>query len=170
MEGKKLEILVVEDKEENIQAAKKYFTEIEAKADFAKSYDKAVEKLGSKVYACVVTDLYFPKSGDSEPEKLGFELIKEIEKQMVPYVLITGGVDHHEHSASYVLYPWSDKSKLGVKDSSGSIEGEQCQLTKDMPEAWKKAFEGLIAACDLETLFETHKRRIKHCKKSEGVA
>ena len=74
----KIDILIVEDREENRRAAQKYFDmRNDVHADFATNYDEGMRKLQGGLYGVGIFDLELPRSEDREPEKLGFELAKE---------------------------------------------------------------------------------------------
>ena len=94
---KPLEILVVEDKEENIKAAQDYFkTRQDVHLDVATNYDKGLRKLREGMYAFGIFDLELPRAEGSEPEKLGCELAHEATRYAIYWAIITAGIDHHQ--------------------------------------------------------------------------
>ena len=78
----KLEILIVEDREENMAAAKKYFGKLEnVSADYAKDYTEAIANLESKKYGAVISDIFFPEKTGTEERQLGKKFIYVLAKE-----------------------------------------------------------------------------------------
>ena len=71
MNENNLEILVVDDGLENLDAARKYFEGIEAvNVDYAKDYSEASKLIESKKYHGALLDLYFPEETNSGSKEL----------------------------------------------------------------------------------------------------
>ena len=61
MEKTKLEILIVEDNETNIAAAREYFSQRkDISVDFATNYLQALKLLEEKTYSAAMVDVHFP--------------------------------------------------------------------------------------------------------------
>ena len=194
-ENKKLEILVVDDREENREAAKKYFsTRKEVNVDFAETYNDGLKKLNEKVYAFGIFDIELPKNKAEKPERLGYGLGDEADKQSLDYVLITSGLDHHHVVSAYVQYSFEDKElerKQNMKKSYDDAKNrndkfamqnvlahstgrdieligfkELTETPKNSPNAWKQVYETLIAECpNAQAIFESKKRYFKNTGK-----
>lgn len=161
MEKEPLEILVVDDKEENLKAAIEYFsTKSNISVISAKSYEEAMQKLQEKVYAVGLFDLELPVKEGAEPEELGFKLVDEAEKYKMPWAVITSGIDHHQCKSAFVCFPWmSEREAVEFDRISG------CKLTeapKTSPESWKRIYEVIEDMYPLlEELTNSRKRRYK---------
>lgn len=73
-ETKKIEILVVEDKEEHLKDAKELFNEfgsiININTDFVKSYSETQKKLTAKTYDGILSDVFLPTESEEHFSKL----------------------------------------------------------------------------------------------------
>ena len=140
MERKPLEILVVEDREENREAAREYFnTRDDVHVDFATSYDEGLRKLQEGLYGIGIFDLELPRTEGAEPEKLGFELAREAEKYGMPWAVITAGIDHHQCEAAFVSYSWE-----GIKDPNEKLTEITEIPKKTNPRSWQIVYETLV--------------------------
>ncbi|MEM1535601.1 MAG: response regulator [Candidatus Pacearchaeota archaeon] len=72
-------ILIVEDKIENIESARKYFEKYDIEIDVAQTGKEALEKLekNNDSYLFSVVDLSLPKVKGGEEELIGFEIGKK---------------------------------------------------------------------------------------------
>lgn len=132
----KIEVLIVEDKQENKEAAQKYFkTRNDVKIDFASTFEEGLKKLRQKKHDFGIFDLELPKKEGDEPEKLGFDLAKEAEKLIIPWAVITAGIDHHQCYSAFVSYFWEEEK----------APREITETPKNDPRAWQKVFEKLEA-------------------------
>ena len=66
-----LEILVIEDKEHHLKDAKELFKEkidggVNIKVDYAINYEEAKEKLKTKLYAGILSDIFFPSGSEAD--------------------------------------------------------------------------------------------------------
>ena len=98
---KKLEILVVEDTPENMEAAKQYFDSVEEiHAEYATNRNEAFSMIDSKRYDGVITDRSIPRcEGDKEDntfylQNQGFLVGLKSELENIPWVM------HSEHGMS----------------------------------------------------------------------
>ena len=125
-------ILVVDDREENRAAAKSYFgTRSDVEVDYATDYEEAISNLEKELYAGAILDVNFPRKQGCEPEKLGFELGKELNtKYRIPHVFLTAGQTEHHGKWGSVL--------LGEEASVRSTKD------KVYPQAWQTAYETLL--------------------------
>jgi len=149
MENEKpLEILVVDDRTENRMVAQEYFnTRTDVKVDFATSYSEGLQKLREGLYAIGIFDLELPRMEGSEPEKLGFELAREAERYMMPWAVITTGIDHHNCKAAFVSYCWNgliDPSEAVRNNHRRDIIREITETPKTDPKCWQRVYETLI--------------------------
>jgi len=149
---KQLEILIVEDREENRIAAKKYFNTQNVCVDFATSYDEGLQKLQEGLYAVGIFDLELPRKKGDEPEKLGFELAKKATKYAMPWAVITAGTDHHQCKAAFVSYIWE-----GIKDPNEKL-GEITEIPKTDLRSWQKVYETLVQNQDIDEIVAARKR------------
>lgn len=155
MENEKpLEILVVDDRAENRMAAQEYFsTRTDVKVNFAASYCEGLQKLREGLYAVGIFDLELPRTEGAEPEKLGFELAKEAEKYMMPWAVVTAGIDHHRCTAAFVRYCWEGiinpsesitNTSEAAKNYSRGIMQEITEIPKTDPRSWQRVYETLV--------------------------
>lgn len=150
MENKKskLEILIIDDLEENRNAARIGLRDI-AEITFATNYAEAMKKLEEKSYAAAIVDLNFPRNEGEGPQKIGFELEQYLEtingKYRIPHIYLTNFM-HGEKSQSMIY--------LDEKTNWGSTSTD-----KSTPGAWTSAFEKLTKLYDnLEEIFESKQR------------
>lgn len=75
-------ILLVEDNERFIYAAKQYFSTIDAEVevDYAQDYDEAMKFLDEVKYDCVISDCFFPKAKGSNDKSLGKKTLKKLKE------------------------------------------------------------------------------------------
>ena len=105
MEDKTLEILIIEDKEENLSTTT-LLTKKGYSADIARNLAEAFEKLDGKRYDMVLTDMNFPIGkgrvssplrGDTHTEApLGYSVILYAATKKVPYAAVVSDTDHHQ--------------------------------------------------------------------------
>jgi CheY-like chemotaxis protein len=132
MAKKKLEILVVEDRAENVAAARQYFsTRPELSFDVAGNYADALKMANKKVYAGAILDLNFPKQEGRQPENLGLELGKALDKQGLAWVVLTA-IDHCGVACSRILF-----------DQEGCVLVGKAPAKTD-PKAWALAYDNLL--------------------------
>lgn len=80
-EGRKKRVLVVEDDEQNVRAAKIFFQSgnIEnVEVEFARDFKEATNKLDSEEYDVVISDFLFPEKVGSKEKELGIRLTYEL--------------------------------------------------------------------------------------------
>lgn len=83
-QNEKLEIIVVDDRAENIAAARQYFeTRPEINVTYATSYDEAAKLMDEYVYAAGLFDLELPRTAGTQTKQLGFELADKMPKMPV---------------------------------------------------------------------------------------
>jgi CheY-like chemotaxis protein len=179
----KLEVLIVEDSEENITAAKEYFSKMEDFVTvFSDNFEDAMKKLNEHVYAYAIFDMNFPRTKGGIPEKLGNELAKEADSLALQYALMTAGIDHHQCLSAFVKY--YDEGENGdvkkrftpqtLKDYEIKAEGffELTETPKSSPRSWKLLFErgsykhscGLMVASELPAVRASVRSRKDHLK------
>ena len=154
MKGKKLEILVVEDREENRKAAQEYFsTRDDVSVDFATNYEEAIKKLDGEMYAAAILDIEFPRTKGASPKRLGLELGKELDvvkgKYRVPHVFLSGGYFHHDNPCARVFL-----DGVCVEKGMGGTT-----VDKTFPKAWRDAYEKLLEVCPNIDEIATSKER-----------
>lgn len=152
---KKIQVLVVDDREENRNAAAEYFkTREDVEVDFAESYTQAMEMLNKKVYYYGLFDLELPKKEGDEPEKLGFDLAEKADDLMMPWAIITAGRGHgrteEEMQCANATHFLGDIDKTPrefiLKPSKSNPTYEKVYLStkrKSNPISWKLVFECL---------------------------
>lgn len=126
MEIKK--VLIVDDKTENINAAKQYFKSIPAKTEYATNSDEAIKKIKESYdaeakYDLVITDLKM------ETKTAGIDVVKEAILNGTYATIATG--------ANY------DKSENDPHGPTTTIRpsGDSIRSKKDKPETWTFALE-----------------------------
>jgi response regulator RpfG family c-di-GMP phosphodiesterase len=149
----KLEILIIDDMEENRNAAKTALSD-KADIDFATNYEDGLRKMQTKVYAFGIFDLELPRKQGMEPEKLGYNLADEANKQALDHALITAGIDHHQCKSAFVRYCWDEKIDDWLKEHGKPTDreyeiklhgfNEMTEIPKNSPRAWQKVYEELI--------------------------
>ena len=176
-ENKKLEILVVDDRAENIAAAR---TALKGKAnvDVAMNYEDGLKKLESKVYAFGIFDIQMPRKEGMKTENLGFDLEKAAEKYALDHALITAGIDHHNCNAAFVRYCFDEKRNKGFEDAcikhgktgydshTHSMKAknfhEITEIPKSNPRAWNHVYDVLIKEHpNVQEIFESKQRYFK---------
>jgi CheY-like chemotaxis protein len=114
-------MLIVDDTLENISAAKEYFSkQNNLEVDYSSSAKDAIEKLKSKNYDYLMTDL------EMEENKSGLDVIKEGLKQYTIGVIVTGfnyDGDDKGHGPNTSMRP----------SEVGSVSGK-----KDDPKVWEQ--------------------------------
>lgn len=133
---KPLRILIVDDREENLDAAKEYFDTVENIAvDFASNYEEAMQKLNNEKYDLAMFDLQLPRTKNSgDTEKLGFKLAEEAERYTIPWAVITMGIDHHQCRSAFVNYFYEPNREVH----------EITETPKTDPRAWERVFNSLL--------------------------
>jgi len=121
-------ILVVDDREENLDAAKQYFQTINLHVEYATNAKDAIDKMKAayekeEKYDFILSDL------EMETKTAGLDVVKEALEQR-SYVTIASGVN----------YDKSDTDQHGpnttIRPTGTSIKGK-----KEKPEVWKFALE-----------------------------
>ena len=144
-----LEILVVEDNETNMTAAKEAFSD--CKGYFIKNYDGARAFLQNNKVDVLLTDLMMPKgtntgmsekatelSGEQMP--YGFAIALQAAKENVPNIAVITDANHHEHPMIWATDPLA-YGPLKVENSVLRFY----QRSKDKPEYWKEILNDLRA-------------------------
>ncbi|MBT4111147.1 hypothetical protein HOE37_04780 [Candidatus Woesearchaeota archaeon] len=158
MAGNKLEILVVDDREENRKAAQVYFESIDGvHVDFAVNYEEGLQKLRQGPYAIGMFDLELPKAEGYQPEILGFELAKEAERRYIPWLVITAGIDNHNNlgEVAFVNYFWE-----GIVDPTEIRE--KTRAPKSDPKSWQEVYEKIIR--EIPNVEEIQQARTRYAK------
>jgi len=172
----KLEILIVEDREENRNAAKAALKD-KINIDFATNYEDGLKKLQTKVYAFGIFDVELPRKDEMKTEKLGFELENEAYKYGLDYALITAGIDHHQCRSAFVKYYFDGKeSKDFAKkkkelrkyydDHNSDIRArnfhEITEVPKTSPKAWERVYETLLEVSpNVKDMVKTKKKYLE---------
>jgi response regulator RpfG family c-di-GMP phosphodiesterase len=167
----KLEILIVEDREENRNAAKAALAD-KVSIDFAINYEDGLKKMQTKVYAFGIFDLELPRKNGMKTEKLGYSLSDEADKYALDHALITAGIDHHECKSAFVRYCWEEKiddyCKKVLKPTDREYEiklngfHEMTEVPKTDPRAWQKVYTTLLATnSNVENIVESKKIYLK---------
>ncbi len=142
-------ILIVEDKEEHIEAAKQQLDDYNL--TIAQNFDEFKELVGGSVYGenkkpefeVVLTDLNFPLEEYSNEAPIGYAAVLYSVRAKVPYVGMISATNHHEGSIS--------ESLIWVKDKFYDINGTRVRIfdddsfgTRGLPKRWDKALECLV--------------------------
>ncbi|MCF7872012.1 response regulator [Candidatus Woesearchaeota archaeon] len=152
-------ILVVDDREENTQAAKEYFQTIPIKTDYASSAQEAITKMKENYkaetkYDLIITDL------EMETKNAGLDVVKEALNQTI-YVTIATGMNYdqpeeHGHGPSTTIMPTKE-----------SIKGK-----KNNPEVWEQAMKitlDYIASPEIQRSYNSAKRYKKYTGKESEL-
>jgi hypothetical protein len=121
----KLEILVVEDGEENLAAAKVHFGN---NADYASDYEQAMQKLKEKQYKGVITDLCFPEKTGAETTGLIYPFLDKV-------LAYFKGKDFEDMSENFIQQQLEKMEKMKTETTElpyGALIVEYC-LEKDIP-------------------------------------
>ena len=119
---KTIKILIVDDKPENIDAAKKYFSSTNIQADYANSAKEAtaILKENKTQYDLIITDL------EMETPTSGLDVIREGLRQYTLGAIATGQDATSKHHGANVT----------IKPDGGTINGK-----KNNPEIWEYIYE-----------------------------
>jgi len=149
----KLEILVVEDREENILAAKSAFNaNSQINVEYARTYEEAITRLKQKLYAGIISDVHFPRTEGREPEDLGLDFLNEAGcsgRYCTPTMLLTGGKDH-DTTITLIIdptknYPGDIKTRNGYSEEKLKYYPTRTTcLTKENPSPWNDALNMLL--------------------------
>jgi len=144
----KLKILIVEDKQENVDAARKFFdTKPEIEADYAQTYQGAINLLEQNLYAGAIVDINFPREPGKSEEIIGLELGEQLNiakgRYRTPHVYLSAGFDNHRNQPLAFIYydKWCYENKSAIQTKS-----------KACPEAWAEAFERLQGSVGLDAI------------------
>ena len=146
MEKNNKRILVLEDRLENALAAMNGLSDY-GDVKIAGNYDDGLRLLEGYDSHLAFIDLNFPRKKGDEPEELGYEYAKELEKKAVPYAIVTAFV----HGRSY--------SKIIVAGEEKCI-----QTDKDNKETWQLAYKKLMEIESTNEIIESKER----CKRYTG--
>ena len=141
MNEDKLEVLVVDDLEENIEAAKSFFSTVEdANVTYANTYKEGHSKLRHSRCDIGMFDLKLP-------DGRGTLLSREASKRQIPWAIITTGIDHHSHVSAFVCYFWNtDKFQ------------EITETPKTSPKAWQEVYQTLLNPFKNQEIYWSVKR------------
>ncbi len=149
---KNLEMLIVDDREENRNAARAFFeTQPDLQVEYASDYEQAMKMLNEKIYDCAILDVELPKKQGEPVERLGTALGKEAEDLAVPFVYLTAGTYQHGGTFSCALIYLDD---FCLEHNSGTRTEE-----KTNPEAWKEAYEKLKSLYGYPEMLRKSKER-----------
>jgi len=140
--SEKFKILVVDDKKENIMAAKQFFDSLgKFSVDYVTNLEDAKKKLESGNYVLGIFDLDLPvKEGGDVAERAGLELGKIArEKENMFYVYYSGGFFHRTPRTKVFT------SEKDVLENKADVLIEDT-YSKDSPQGWKELYEKLVNA------------------------
>jgi len=145
------EILIVDDTTQNLDAAKKYFSNIKVEMDYASSAQEAIKKIknSEKGYNLIMTDL------EMETPKAGLEVVKlALEKS--GYVTIVTGKNYDKPETDPHHGPNTNIIPIG-----SSIKGK-----KELPEIWGNCLEESLRYIEsVQGIYDAEKRHIKYVGK-----
>lgn len=138
----RINILVVEDRKKNLEAAKKYFdSRDDVCVKFVTNFEDGLAEIRNNIYTFGIFDLELPKRDGDCPEKLGLELSNEASKYAINWAIVTSGFFHHGNKdVSFVCYEWNEWKDV-KQENEGRIE--KIHTLKNNPYTWKKVFEEL---------------------------
>ncbi|MEM3405806.1 MAG: response regulator [Candidatus Pacearchaeota archaeon] len=162
--AEKLKILIVEDREENIGAAKEYFENIGFELDFAQTGNEALEKLGKERenYLFLISDLSLPREKGGKEEFIGFEIGKKAEELGIPYVFATSFNVVNNHN----IIPYENFEEEYNKFYNGNPKHD-CRiigLNKKEVMEWKKVYENIEELGILKNAEEIREARRRYKK------
>jgi len=150
MEEKNIKkILVIEDTENNINAAKEQLKKYDL--IIVSDYRGFLDKINnhSKLYDfdVVLTDMYFPEKLGEPIKALGWPTAICCSNESIPLIGIVSATNHHEgclsRSFSSLYYPLD---KIYMIDNSKVMYFDDDSFnTRDTPKSWDKALSCLIA-------------------------
>lgn len=169
MTNEKLEVLVVDDREENLATARTYFsTRQDLAATYATTYEGALEKLSSNLYEIGIFDVEIPRRGGMLPEKLGEDLVEKKDRSQCPFwANLTAGIGHYSKNQAKIRY---------ANQKHGGIDGYHfLQASKNEERCWKEVIELLdLNSPENQTILNALRRakdwRMKSYVKAEASA
>ena len=144
-EDVKYRILVVDDRKENLDAAKIALGCHELIT--ATCYEEGIKVINSFDPDIVITDLNFSYKDKGREEKLGFlflEALSELDL-VVSAVFTNGAINHDQESSELISY--KDTSVPGMTKSNVVLREEYVTrpgIKKNNPEAWSNALAFLL--------------------------
>jgi len=150
-ETNKLEILVVDDKAENIAAAKAAL-DGKASLDIATNYDEAIKAIKEKSYAGAILDIEFPRNQGAVPAKLGLKLGKNLRNYAIPHIYLTGLTCSESHGG--------DHSRICLTEEIAESPWNGIQASKKSnPDTWLQAYKELNEFYpNIKEVYESKKR------------
>ncbi|MEM4641301.1 MAG: response regulator [Candidatus Pacearchaeota archaeon] len=145
---KKIEILVVEDRPENIAAAKEFFNkQKDVEVYYAKNAKEARKALENKNFDLALIDWRLPEG------KVGFEILEEAKKRAIPAAVFTEGKYYHGtvHGKRSDLF----LDEHAVKDSSPVSYKFG---PKNDPKSWEEAYKKLLEISNVEEIKKAKER------------
>jgi hypothetical protein len=132
----KLEILVVEDMEENRQAAKEFFDQLgKFSVDYATNLEEAKELLKKKDYILGIFDLDMPvEDGGDIVEKAGLELGSIAREKNMFHVYYSGGFFHG-----------TPRTRVYLSEECVSKNQDFDTYSKESSRGWEELYEKLVA-------------------------
>lgn len=142
----KLEILVVEDREENRKAAQEFFDNLgKFSVDYATNLEEAKIMLSDKNYFLGIFDLDMPnKSGEEIIEKAGLGLGKIAKEKDMFYVYFSGGFFHG-----------TPRTKIYFTESEAlDDKTDENTYSKESSRGWEELYEKLVGIGEKSTTSE----------------
>lgn len=128
--------LIVEDDKRNVEAAKFCFENYIkcVKIDFTKCFSDGMKLLMKKrkKYNFAIFDLTLPYFIGENAIEIGHELADKATLYLIPWAIITSGIDHHKCESAFVSYFWND----------GKFH-EITETPKNNPKAWQIIYKTL---------------------------
>jgi CheY-like chemotaxis protein len=138
----KYKIFILDDKQENIDAAVSALSEFADEIKTAKNYEEGTEVLKTFEADIAFIDMNFPRSAGGEDEKLGEEFRKEfLQAKNIPHAIVTGGIDHGDAivkimPAWYLPFGKINPNQVSYRDACYSRVP-----SKTTPIPWKEAWK-----------------------------
>ncbi|MDP1815772.1 MAG: response regulator [Leadbetterella sp.] len=138
-----MKILIVEDREENIQAATKALSNAH-QLIIARNYQEGIEALKKHSPVIAIIDMHFPMNNGGAEEKLGCKFKEEVIFSMkvpIPVITMTSG-KHREVPSSDIHF------EIRFQQNQGAIGPHRVYTsggdTKDRSTTWKRALGELL--------------------------
>lgn len=150
-------VLVIEDRPENIEAAKQAFAELGIEIRLATTYVEAEEMVKETIFQAVISDVQIPHQAGEEPKAHHNEIEELLAKEYIPHVFLTSG-KHPGHRSIDLSYFAHDVSEVEHPEL-----GRVIRATKNQAEAWATAWREILEGCpeDLQENMAQSRQLIK---------
>jgi|GEM_PF-3449410 len=106
--GSKIRVLVVEDRLENIDAAKRYFgTRADVEVEYTATLQEGLDRMHENLYDVGIFDLELPQTEGAEPKPMGYKLALAANSMGLQWALVTAGASHADTKTTNTKFAYS---------------------------------------------------------------